>query len=176
MTALRDWTHATSDVGDEGLACTRDATAEERIELARELDILSCERLSVRYLVRRLGQERYSFSGTLEAEVTQACVVSLEPVSAVLTERFSIDLAPRDALSGEEVGNGDRLVSSVPDEEPIEDGRIAAGTLVFGVLSAALDPYPRKAGVEFAWVDPKLGADPEAANPFAALAKLKRDP
>ena len=69
---------------------------------------------------------------------------------------------------------GDREVSSIPDTEPMTDGRIEAGKLIYEILSAALEPYPRKPGVEFDWVDPKL-KDAGDQGPFAALAKLKRE-
>lgn len=175
MTALRDWTHLVTDIPDRGLARTRKATDEERVELARELDILSCESLAVTYEIKPRGAERYIFSGTLEADVTQGCVVTLDPVPARLSEAFEIELGPPAALAPEGGASAaDELeVSSVPDVEPIEDGRIDVGTMIFGVLSAALPLYPRKSGVEFDWVDPKTEADPEVASPFAALAKLK---
>jgi uncharacterized metal-binding protein YceD (DUF177 family) len=173
MTALRDWVKLVTDVGESSVAETREATADELIELARELDILSCDSLKVSYVIKPFGQGRYNFSGKLDAEVTQACVVSLEPLPAQLAEAFSIELGPPEALLDEAPVEGDREVSSVPDVEPIEDGRIDVGTIIYAVLSAALDPYPRKAGVEFDWVDPKLAADLAAASPFAALAKLK---
>jgi len=176
MTALRDWTHLVTDIGDRGLGQTREASEEERIELARELDIPSCERLSVTYELKPLGAGRYTFGGTLDADVTQACVVTLEPVSAHLSEAFAIELGPTDALEDEPPVAGDREVSSIPDVEPIEDGRIDVGSMVFGTLSAALPQYPRKPGVEFDWVDPKVAADPDGASPFAALAKLKPQP
>lgn len=173
MTALRDWFKLVPDIGERSLSETRAATAEELTELARELDILSCEAMTASYAIKPLGSGRYNFSGTLDAEVTQACVVSLEPVPARLSEAFSIELAPLETLEEEPVVVGDREVSSVADIEPIENGRIEVGAIVFGVLSAALEPYPRKPGVEFDWIDPKLEADPGAASPFAALAKLK---
>lgn len=177
MTALRDWTHLVTDIPERGLSRSRTATEEERIELARELDISSCESLSVTYEVKpRRAPGRFTFMGTLDAEVTQACVVTLDPVPAKLSEAFTIELGPLDALDEEGPGTGgdERLVSSVADVEPIEDGRIDIGTIVFGILSAALPHYPRKPGVEFEWVDPK--ADADAASPFAALAKLKPKP
>ncbi|MDQ8698286.1 DUF177 domain-containing protein [Hyphomicrobium sp. LHD-15] len=176
MTALRDWFKLVTDIGERPLSETREATEEERIELARELDILSCEALKATYVIKALGSGRYNFSGTLEAEVTQACVVSLEPVPGRLSESYSIELGPIEALQDETPVDGDRVVSSVPDVEPIEDGRIEVGSMIFGVLSAGLDPYPRKPGAEFEWVDPKLAADPDGASPFAALAKLKPKP
>ncbi len=176
MTALRDWFHLVTDIPERGLDATRTATAEELIELARELDIPSCGRVRVAYEIKPLGDGHYRFAGTLEAEVTQACVVTLDPVPARLTEKFAIALAPAAELADEEPVLGDREVSSVPDTEPIEDGRIEVGTMVFGILSAALPPYPRREGAEFDWVDPKIAADPDGASPFAALAKLKPRP
>lgn len=176
MTALRDWMLLVTDIPERGLARTRTATDEERIELARELDIPSVESLIVSYEITPRGPLRYVFSGTLEANVTQACVVSLEPVPARVTEAFEIGLGPAEALEDAPPAAGDREVSSVPDVESIEDGRVEVGTMIFGVLSAALPPYPRKPGVEFDWVDPKGEADPEGASPFAALAKLKPRP
>lgn len=177
MTALRDWTHLVTDIPERGLSRSRTATEEERIELARELDIPSCERLRVTYEVKpRRAAGHFAFTGTLEAEVTQACVVTLDPVPASLSEAFAIELGPPAALDEEAPGTGEaeRIVSSVPDIEPIEDGRIDVGTIIFGILSAALPQYPRKSGAEFDWVDPKADADP--ASPFAALAKLKPKP
>jgi uncharacterized metal-binding protein YceD (DUF177 family) len=177
MTALCDWTHLVTDIPERGLSRSRTATEEERIELARELDITSGESLSVTYELKpRRAAGHFTLTGTLEADVTQACVVTLDPVPARLSEAFTVDLGPPEALDEEVPGtdDGERIVSSVPDIEPIEDGRIDVGAIVFGILSAALPQYPRKPGVEFDWVDPK--ADADTASPFAALAKLKPKP
>jgi uncharacterized metal-binding protein YceD (DUF177 family) len=173
MTALRDWFHLVTDIGERPLARTRQATAEERVELARELDILSCEGLSVAYEISPLNAGRYRFAGTLECDVTQACVITLDPLQAHLSEPFSIELGPAGMLDDEPSDGGDREVLSIPDVEPIEDGRIEVGAMVHGVLSAAIEPYPRKSDAAFDWVDPKIEADAAAASPFAALAKLK---
>jgi uncharacterized metal-binding protein YceD (DUF177 family) len=174
MTALRDWIHLVTDVGDLKVKRTREATPEERVELARELDILDCDALKVSYTLTPLGRDRFQFEGLLEAAVKQACVVSLEPVAAEISEPFSVEFGPPEAFE-DEAPSGDREVLSIPDVEPITDGRIEVGTVVFGLLSAALPQYPKKAGAEFDWVDPKA-ADPEKTSPFAELAKLKPKP
>lgn len=176
MTALRDWVHTVTEIGERPISRKREATAEELVELARELDILSCESLSVAYEIKPLSGGRFTFAGTLDAAVTQACVVTLEPVPARLSEVFSIELGPPETIQDEAPAIGDREVSSIPDVEPIEDGRIEVGSLIYAVLSAALEPYPRKPDAAFDWVDPKADADPQAASPFAALAKLKPQP
>ncbi len=173
MTALRDWVHPIAEIGERTIVRERKATAEERVELSRELDILSCDSLDVTYEIKPLGKERYRFEGKLEAAVTQACVVTLEPVPASLSEAFSIKLGPPEELDDAAPVAGDREVSSIPDVEPIEDGRIEAGALIYAVMSAALDPYPRKADASFDWVDPKMKDDPGPESPFAALSKLK---
>lgn len=173
MTALRDWHHATAEIGDKRLSCTREATAEELIELARELDIRSCDSLRVSYAIEPAGAGRYTFAGTLEASVVQACVISLEPVPEHISEAFSIELGPPGSFDESAGDAGDREILSMPDVEPIEGGEIDVGRIVFGIVSAALDPYPRSPGAEFDWVDPKVEADPDGASPFAALARLK---
>lgn len=171
MTALSDWFHLTPDIGENGLTVTRAATAEEETELARELDLISCE-LAATYTLTPVGAGRFRFAGKLDAAVTQPCVVTLEPVPAEIRETFSIELWPAETLPEEAPVAGDREVSSIPDVEPIADGRIEVGHLVFSLLSAALPPYPRKDGATFDWVDPK-STEEGTANPFAALAKLK---
>lgn len=172
MTALQDWVHPLADIGPADVNQIRVATEEQRTELARELDILSCDSLKVAYRLKSLGRGRYAFEGDIDAKVTQACVVSLDPVPAHIREDFSVTLAPAAALEDEPVVAGDREVSSIADMAPIENDRIDAGSLIYEVLSAALDPYPRKPDVEFDWVDPKLKED---KGPFAALAQLKRE-
>jgi uncharacterized metal-binding protein YceD (DUF177 family) len=176
MTALRDWVHLETEVGDRAVTRKREATPDEVIELARELDILSCEVLAVDYALTPRGRGRFVFEGRLEAGVTQACVVTLEPVPARISEPFSVEFGPPELLEDTSAAAGEREVSSVPDVEPVLDGRIDIGTVVFGLLSAALPPYPRKEDAAFEWVDPKSAADPGEASPFAALAKLKPKP
>lgn len=176
MTALRDWVHLVTDAGELNAKRTREASEEERIELARELDIPACDALKVVYTLTPLGKGRFRFAGTLDAAVTQTCVVTLEPVPARVSEPFSVEFGPAELLEDETVVGGEREISAVPDIEPIAEGRIEIGTVVFGVLSAGLPAYPRAPGAAFDWVDPKASADPEAEKPFAALAKLKPKP
>lgn len=173
MTALRDWVHNVSEIGDKPLVRSRAATPEECVELARELDILACSSFDVSYEIRPLGKERYKLSGSFAANVEQACIVTLEPVPAAIKETFAVELAPAEVLSGDSADLDEIEVSSLPDVEPIENGVIEVGTILFGLLSAALPPYPRVEGAEFDWVDPKIEADRETTSPFAALAKLK---
>jgi uncharacterized metal-binding protein YceD (DUF177 family) len=173
MTKPLDWVFRTSETGGRRLNESHEVSAEDRQELARMLDILSCDALKVSYTLEPLKKDRFRLSGTIDAKVTQACVVTLDPVPSTISERFSVELYPAAEAADTEVDPEEQEVLSTPDIEPYEDGRIDVGAIVYEHLSAALDPYPRKEGAEFDWVDPKIAADPTAVSPFAALAKLK---
>ena len=54
--------------------------------------------------------------------------------------------------------------------DPIINGEIEWGGLMVEFLALALDPYPRKPGVEF-----QFEAQGEAEHPFAALKKWTKE-
>jgi hypothetical protein len=173
MTSPLDWTHAAAAIGDGGHREERRATPVEREAVARALDIPSCETLTARYEIEPLGEGRFLMRGEIEADVTQACIVTLDPLPAHLADRFTVELRPADDV-GHDDEAGERAILGGEDVEPIEDRRIEAGRIVFEHISAALDPYPRKPGAEFDWRDPKAEEDAKAGGAFAALAKLKQ--
>lgn len=168
------WTYRTTDVPDAGLKVTRSATPAELAAIARTLGMLSCERLSVDCVVKALGEGRYRLSGKFSARVTQACVVTLEPVEERIAEEVDVTFWPADQLPGSGVDEAEVL--SLPEIEPIVHGEIEAGRVLFEILSAALDPYPRKPGARFEWEEAAGGEGPAASGPFAALKKLKNEP
>ncbi len=171
MTAPLHWTYAETEIGDEGIVEARSATAEERALLARELDILSCETLTARLEIKPgPGRRYFRVGGAVEADVTQACVVTLDPVAAHVSEAFAVEFWPADATAAFPVAAGE----VTRDVEPMEQGLIDAGRLVFEHIAMALDPYPRKQGAEFAWKDPKAAEAEAESHPFAALERLKR--
>ena len=122
----------------------------------------------------KLGPTRFGLDFTITADVTQACVVTLESVPSHLEHKFHRELhftgLVRHKLGAD---SGAELVLDVGDEEGPEEIEslhydLAAPALEEYVL--ALDPYPRKAGVAFD--APKAGLDaPE--SPFAVLKGLK---
>lgn len=162
---------------ERGLETRRTANAGELQALAAVLDIAACRALAVHYVIRPIGSGRYRVSGEIEAEVTQTCIVSLEPIEAAIRESFDEEYWPAEQIPspgpGSESEEREALSHSAP--EPIEHGVIALGHLVYEQLATALEPYPRAPGADFAWSDAAAGRDtPEPAeNPFAALAALK---
>lgn len=173
--ALATWSHRLADVAERGLEVRRVATDQERAEVAAALELLACERLEVIYRLRPIIAGRYAMTGTLVADVTQACVVTLEPLAEHIEEQFDEEFWPPEQLP--QPGSGleaEQEALAVTIAEPIESGRLEVGRVVYERLGTALDPYPRKSGAE---IDPqavKAAAGTPAPGPFAALAKLKK--
>jgi uncharacterized metal-binding protein YceD (DUF177 family) len=169
MTVPLNWSHRVTEVPDGGLNARQEATPAQRAAVAQALDIVGCEELKADYTVRGLGQGRYTMTGRLSARLTQRCVVTLDPIAARLKEDFEVAFWPAGSLP--DVGEDEVEALSLPEIEPIQNGVIEVGRVLYDILAAALDPYPRKDDARFDWEEDD-GGD-VAENPFAALKKLK---
>lgn len=168
------WSVKVEDVGPDGLQLQRSATAAERAALARALDIAMVGALHAELQLRASGSSgRYRLTGRIEADVTQSCVVTLEPVLSHVSEEVAVALWPAEEIGPMAEGEHSVLEADIP--EPIEHGRIDLGRLVFEHLAAGLDPYPRRPDAAFdGLVQGPRGAGDAPASPFAALAALKQ--
>jgi hypothetical protein len=171
-TSPLQWTHPVSSVGSRGVSVDREATPAEREQLKTDLDILSVDAFHARYKINTESGGGFRMTGDYTAKVTQACVVSLEPVPQSISETIAVSFfPPKRAPEPEEK---ERSVLDEPDIEILTGDTIEAGRVLFELLSAALDPYPRKGEAEFSWQDPKeKPGETEKLHPFAALSKLK---
>ncbi len=122
-------------------------------------------------------------TGTVEAAVTQTCVVTLAPLPAALREEvevtfstFPLKPAPR-AKAGKAEDDDEELVALGEEEPPEEalDGLIDLGELAVEYMALGLDPYPRAPGAAFdeaVWAGKAGKSEPE--SPFAVLARLQK--
>lgn len=171
MDDVLEWSHALSDIPDKGLTTTRGADAGERARVAEALELLAVERLEAAYSIRPRGKTGYLLKGAISADVTQACVISLEPVPAKVEATFSVLFKPE--VEGRDSDLDFDPVAEEDEPEAIDNGRIAVGRIVYEHLAAAIDPYPRKPDAVFSYADPAAG-DAAKSSPFAALDKLRR--
>jgi hypothetical protein len=169
-----EWVHAVQDIPETGLHVERSASPEEREAIAQTLELIACSRLDVRYDIAVRGDGHFRLTGTLDAEVEQSCVVTLEPLTGHVAESYSVDYWPESELP--EPSGGVVDVHEEPDLEPIVGGRINVGRVVFESLAGAIDLFPRKPGVmlEETQAAPEDGSDGKSDGPFAALARLRR--
>lgn len=158
-----------SEFGDGTRERTLTATETERAALARRFGLraLTALEASLRIVPEAAGCR---VTGTLTADLVQACVATEEDVPA----HIAADVAVRfvrglDAIDEEEL----ELSEADCDLLPLEDERIDLGETVAQTLALNLDPYPRAADA-----DERLRAmgvlSEGEAGPFAALKGLKR--
>ena len=173
-----------------GISVTVDASEAELKAIAKLLGILSVESLHAELAAAREG-DRVRVKGIVRAAATQACVVTLDPVSETVDEAVEVVFAPREeaealmrkaglpdeddidriGLDDVDFAAFDLDMLNNPDAlpEPILDGAIDFGQIAYDALAVGLDPYPRKPGVVF-----EPPAEEEGfGSPFAALKSLK---
>lgn len=141
----------------------------ERRRLAGRFRLESLDRLKARVTLQRRAGIIHA-EGEIDAAVTQACVVTGEPIPARLRAPIQVRyVADAFAASGDEEVE---LMAEDCDTLPIEGGKIDIGELAAETLVLALDPYPRSSGADAAMQE-RQGAGPEEVSPFAALKDLK---
>jgi uncharacterized metal-binding protein YceD (DUF177 family) len=148
------------------------ATSDERAALAHRFGLVELPRFEATVRLRRTRAGRYvEVDGTLRAAVVQTCVVTLDPVTAEIDERFALLLGP----IGVPVDGEDDVVVDIDAPEPLDGDDVDIGELAAQQLSLALDPYPRSAEAADAPSPASDDADPRPADrPFAALQSLRK--
>jgi uncharacterized metal-binding protein YceD (DUF177 family) len=146
------------------------ATQAECSALARRFGLLGLARLEARVRVRRShAGTQLHLVGHLTADVTQACVVSLEPVENHVEEDFTVVYG--------ELAEDDDVSVDVDEEsavEPLPAGALDIGEAVAQELALALDPYPHAPGVALESGAEADQAPAERPNPFSVLANLRK--
>lgn len=158
----------------DGETFTIEASPDERTALADFLKLPSIERFSATLTVKRAARGAARVVGRVEGELTQACVVTLEPFPATVDEEVDVRFVPpADERAARRAHEAPEVVSMTDEDEPdpLIDGRIDLGALAAEFFALGLDPYPKKPGVAYEPPPP----EPEApATPFAALSGGKK--
>lgn len=147
------------------------ATNKERAALAEDLGLIAVNALRFKGEILPEGRNDFRLNARLDADVTQACVVTLAPVLAEISERISrVWLAEWHTPEGEEVEMPEDD-SQDPLPETIDLIEVATEA-----LALALPAWPRAPGAELGeQVFAAPGEEPlreEALKPFAGLASL----
>jgi uncharacterized metal-binding protein YceD (DUF177 family) len=115
-------------------------------------------------------------SGKINANVTQNCVVTSEPVDSIIQAQFEGIVATTEADQPEQTMDDNDEAEDGPELLGLIDGdTIDLGFILAEQLALELDPFPRKPGVSFDGYRSGDASDEEdeKPNPFAVLAKLK---
>lgn len=154
-----------------------DATADERAALAARFGLMALDRLAAELRVTATKGTTITVhvAGTFVAEVTQACVITIEPVKARIDSAFALTYGS-EAVPVAEEGEIHLSLDREDPPEPIINGVIDLGEAVAEHLALELDPFPRAPGAKFDGFSSKSPESPNAGpptSPFAVLAKLK---
>lgn len=147
-------------IGPQGMTFDVGAASDELPAIAARLRIVALDRLHCAFKLRRVGATTIEAQGALQAQVTETCVVSLDPFGHEVREAFTLYFVP----DGTE---DDDLDPEAIDEIPYSGSAIDLGEAAVEQLALSLDPYPRKPG---AALPADVAAEP--AGPFAALRAL----
>jgi hypothetical protein len=161
------------EVPPQGLVVEkRDLSASDAAAFADTIGVDSVDGfvLAVRILPYRADGLRVE--GRVKAKVTQACVVTLEPVVSTIDEEIGIGFRPEGSLPAAAIvtdDEGPAIDASVEGDDPMVDDRIDLAAIAAEFLTLGVDLYPRKPGATFDTPEP-----PGEEHPFAALSRLKR--
>lgn len=164
------------EITSRPLARTFEATADERRKLAERFNILDVPRLVVAISLRRQPGDIVALEGCVEAEVVQACVITLQPVPAHVSTAFTVRYLPPKLWAEAEMGREEDIeaVAAAEDVEAMPEDTIDVGEVAAQYLSLALDPYPKASSAAVG--SPDSGTEepgPSQPNPFAVLKNLK---
>lgn len=132
-----------------------------RAAIAARLGVPAVERLSGRIL---LAPEPggYRLAGRVEAALSRVCVVTLEPLSETVDERFTLRFASGGGAVAEDADP--TLDEDAP--EPLDGDSLDIAEMLVQQLALAMTPYPRRPDASFASAE--FGESLEK-SPFAVL-------
>jgi Predicted metal-binding, possibly nucleic acid-binding protein len=157
-----------------------EADERERQGLAKLWQVEAVDLLKAELQVVRWKKDGVRLKGRVEASIVQACVVTMDPVESRIEEDLEQIFVPEGSKLARIVSNEAAEMVLDPEgpdlPETFAGDTIDAGEVVAEFAALAIDPYPRKPGVEFA---DHLESDPndeaERPNPFAVLKDWKKD-
>jgi Large ribosomal RNA subunit accumulation protein YceD len=159
----------------EGQTVAIEASPAEREALASAYQLPAIASLTATLRLEPDGRGGARVTGAVHGELTQICVVTLEPFPAAVDEAVDVRFAPQAEEDTDRRAGRETLTFSLADEDdpdPVIDGRIDLGALGAEFFALGLDPYPRKPGVVFE--PPEAAVD--KSLPFASLRGRLRRP
>ena len=137
MSEFLNWSHKATDIPSAGLEREREAEEVERQAAAAALGLLKLRRLQAAYRIEHAAGGAYRLRGRLAADLDQACVITLEPVTDRIETPFDVEFWPQlEAPDSEDEAS----VLSGPDVELLEAGTIPVGRIVFETSGGVARP------------------------------------
>lgn len=161
--------------------------AKELKDLARRLGVLEVQSLCADFVIKREpNSSMIHVSGSVKGEITQECVVSLEPIHNSVEENFhawfsdvekAVPFAKAKREQEVKMMYGEfEILEEFEDPEPLVDGTIDLGELAVQYFSLGINTYPRSEKHkqdDYENKEVASSASPLRKNPFEALKQWK---
>lgn len=155
------------------------ADADDRGLLAAQWGVPEVASFDVEVTLSRWKRDGVRVKGHVSTALVQDCVVTLDPVTQQIDEDFETVFLPENSrLAGRAIDpKGEIFLDPDGPDAPelFEGDSIDVGVVAAEFAALAIDPYPRKPGLEFS---DRIESDPvtdKKPSPFAVLQGLKRD-
>lgn len=158
-----------SDVGAKPKTGKLVASEAERRALAVRFDLPEIASLTASYTLAG-GERGIAFTGQLESDLQQSCVITGEAIPVQVREDFDIRFIPKPAA--DEIEEEIELTEEECDVVEYEKAQLDLGEAIAQTLYLALDPFPRGPNADEVARKKGLKSE-EEAGPFGALAALK---
>ncbi len=133
-----------------GMEVRIEADEAQRAALAAAHGLLGVGRLVALLYVTGWKQGGVRVTGTVEADIVQACIVTLDPVDARIDEQVAATFLPEGSRLAVPVysAEGEILLDAEGEDAPelFSGDTVDVGQLAEEFFALGIDPYPRKAG------------------------------
>lgn len=148
-------------------------------KLGHQWDVLEVRAFEAKIDIGRWKRDGIRLKGRVTASIVQECVVTLDPVEQTIEEDFEAVFLPENSRLVKRMTDGSGEMFLDPEGPDLPD-TFSGDTIDVGAVAAefaalAIDPYPRKPGLDYA---DRIESDETAdkkPSPFAVLQGLKRD-
>ncbi|GAA3077362.1 DUF177 domain-containing protein [Rhizobium viscosum] len=155
------------------------ADKDELKALAESWNVVSVDNLHADLQINRWKRDGIRVKGRVQAKIVQSCIITLEPVESEIDESFEQIFVPENSKLARHPANDTGEMVLDPDgpdlPEVFAGDTIDAGEVVAEFAALAIDPYPRKEGVEFEAHIEDTGENDRKPSAFAALKDWKKD-
>jgi uncharacterized metal-binding protein YceD (DUF177 family) len=153
------------------------ATESECEALAREHGLIEVKSFTADLMVAKWRRDGVKVTGTVTAEIVQACSITLEPLDVRVENQVEAVYVPEHSKLARVQADANGEIVLDPDgpdaPETFAGDHLDVGQVAEEFFGLGIDPYPRKPGAE---LPPVLDSDKEPAkvSAFAKLADFKQ--
>ena len=149
-----------------------EANSDDLAELAKIARVSDVGRFNASLHVARVDAA-IQVQGKMSAEITQPCVITLEPVHQRIEEILDRVFLPKTKEMIENAPGSETYIDLGPEDVPdyFEGNSVDLTAYLLETLGLSIDLYPKIAGAKMS--EAQAGDNPDSLSPFAALKSLE---